>query len=111
MTPVAILLEHNKDLRLYRAVSAGHTSTGTTPGEALDSLLAQPGFDISSAVLIRPFAADEFFTQEQHDRMQDLLARRESLTDSENEELDALIDAELDATVRRTASLLPGNGR
>ncbi len=48
------------------------------------------------------YAPDVYFTQGQFDRMQELLARRTSLTHAENVELDALIDAELDATVART---------
>jgi hypothetical protein len=37
--------------------------------------------------------------------MQELLARRATLTASERAELEALVDAELDATVARTDSL------
>lgn len=54
------------------------------------------------SISIQRFAPDAYFTQEQYDRMQTLLARRVTLTPEENEELDLLIDAELDATVPRT---------
>ncbi len=60
----------------------------------------------SSAILIQRFAPDAYFTQAQYDRMQELLARRAILTDEENDELDALIDTELDATVSRTDALV-----
>jgi hypothetical protein len=78
----------------------------------LDALLAQEGGDIeSSAILIQRFVPDAYFTQEQYDRMQHLLARRDTLTEPENAELDALIDAELEATIARTDALLPKNTR
>ena len=38
--------------------------------------------------------------------MKELLARRTSLSDEENAELDTLIDAELEATVKRTDALV-----
>ena len=52
------------------------------------------------------FGLDEFFTQAQHDRMQSLVHCRANLTPQEQQELEALIDAELDATVSRTEKLL-----
>ena len=91
----------------FLAIAGKNRSTGRTAGEALDALIAQEGDKIeSSTVLIQRFAPDAYFTQEQYDRMQTLLARRTTLTPEENEELDLLIDAELDATVARTEGLL-----
>lgn len=49
------------------------------------------------------FAPDQFFTQAQYDRMQELMARKTSLTLEEDAELDALIDA----TVSRSDAFLP----
>jgi hypothetical protein len=76
-------------------------------GEALDALAAEWGDDLQeAAVLIQRFEPDRYFTQAQHDRMQDLLARRATLTPQERGELEALIDAELDATIARTDPLV-----
>jgi hypothetical protein len=58
------------------------------------------------SIPLQRFAPDAYFTQAQYDRMQKLLVCRASLTAEENEELDALIDAELEATVKRTDSLV-----
>jgi hypothetical protein len=49
---------------------------------------------------------DPYFTETQHSRMQDLLAHRATLTAEERAELEALIDAELDATIARTDDLV-----
>ena len=48
------------------------------------------------------FRPDAYFTEAQYHRMQELLASRVSLTSNERAELEALIDAELDATVARS---------
>jgi hypothetical protein len=109
MIPTAVHIEEQETASArFRAVSGKRRSVGRTPGEALDALLAQEGEDIeSSAILIQRFVPDTYFTQEQYDRMQQLLARRDTLSALENAELDALIDAELEATIARTDALLP----
>lgn len=72
-------------------------------GEALDALTAQIGEPKSGAlVLIQRREPDEYFTERQHERMQELLARRINLNDAERAELEQLVDAELDATIART---------
>ena len=76
-------------------------------GEALDALTADWGNEIQeTTVLIQRFQPDPYFTQAQYDRMQALLARRTTLTSAERAELEALIDAELEATVARTERLV-----
>jgi hypothetical protein len=108
MIPTAVHIEEfeSSDAR-FRAVSGKHQSVGRTAGEALDALLAQEGGAIeSSAILIQRFVPDACFTQAQYDRMQQLLAHRNTHTELENAELDALIDAELEATIARTQNLL-----
>ena len=92
----------------YRAISGHRQSVGHTMGEALDALTADWGDDVEeTAVLIQRFRPDAYVTEEQHSRMQDLLARRATLTAAERAELESLIDAELDATVARTDALVP----
>lgn len=92
----------------YRAISGRRQSVGRTMGEALDALAAQiEDVDIGGAlVLIQKRAPDPFFTAAQHDRMESLRARRDALTDAERAELEALVNAELDATVARTDALI-----
>jgi regulator of protease activity HflC (stomatin/prohibitin superfamily) len=76
-------------------------------GEALDALTADWGDKIEeTAVFIQRFQPDTYFTAAQYCRMQELLARRATLTAAERAELESLIDAELDATVARTESLM-----
>jgi hypothetical protein len=94
----------------FRAIAGDRQSVGRTRGEALDALTADWGDDVpETAVLIQRFQPDPYFTQAQHDRMQELLARRHSLLPKERAELEALIDAELAATIARTDRLIhPG---
>jgi hypothetical protein len=76
-------------------------------GEALDALTADWGDDVQqTAVLIQRFHPDSHFTAAQYGRMQELLARRASLTAGERAEIEALVDAELEATVARTDPLV-----
>jgi hypothetical protein len=72
-------------------------------GEALDALTAEWGDSVQeTVVLIQRFQPDQYFTQAQYERMRKLLARRSTLTPEERTELEALVDAEVDATVART---------
>src|SRR5438270_9528996 len=87
----------------FRAIAGTHQSVGRTMGEALDALATHWGDEVEeAAVLIQRFRPDVYFTEAQHLRMEDLLARRGALTADERNELEALVDAELDATVART---------
>jgi regulator of protease activity HflC (stomatin/prohibitin superfamily) len=91
----------------FRAIAGQRQSIGRTMGEALDALTADWGNDIQeTTVLIQRFQPDPYFTQAQYDRMQALLVRRTALTVAEREELEALIDTELEATVARTERLV-----
>lgn len=106
MTAISIRKEEEPvGVPRFRAVAGDHESTGRTMGEALDSLTAEMGNNVAeAAVLIQRFEPDAHFTDAQHLRMQALLARRAALTLAERAELEALVDAELDATVARTRS-------
>jgi hypothetical protein len=108
MPPVAIREESREPGEpRFRAVAGNRQSVGRTMGEALDALTADWGDDVQeTAVLIQRFQPDAYFTEVQHARMQELLAGRDALTPEERAELEALIDAELDATVARTESLV-----
>lgn len=89
----------------FRAVAGKYRSFGRTAGEALEALLTQENGHIeSSAILIQRYAPDAFFTFAQYERMQELFSRA-SLSTAEKKELTALVDAELNATVKRLDSL------
>ena len=108
MPSIAIRTEPNEaDAPCFRAVAGSRQAVGRTMGEALDALTADWGDDIQEmAVLIQRFQPDAYFTAAQYCRMQGLLARRTAMTAEERAELEALIEAELDATVARTESLM-----
>lgn len=108
MPSIAIRTENNAvGTPRFRAIAGNRQSVGRTMGEALDALTADWGDDIQeTAVLIQRFQPDAYFTAAQYGRMQELLARRTTLTAEERAELETLIDAELDATVARTESLM-----
>ena len=107
MPSMTMRTEHNEaDAPRFRAVAGSHQAVGRTMGEALDALTADWGDDIQeTAVLIQRFQPDAYFTTAQYCRMQELLARRATLTAEERTKLEAIIDAELDATVARAESL------
>ena len=104
MTAIAIRTDQKETgERRFRASAGDRQSLGKTMGEALDALTAEWGDNVQETiVLIQRFQPDQYFTQAQYDRMQALLARRPTLTPEERTELEALIDAEVDATVART---------
>lgn len=108
MTSIAIRTEESEAGKpRFRAIAGDRQSIGRTMGEALDALTADWGDDIQeTAVLIQRFQPDAYFTAAQYDRMQELLARRADLTAEERAELEALIDAELEATIARTDRLV-----
>ena len=105
MPSIAIRTEHHEaEAPRFRAVAGNRQAIGRTMGEALDALTADWGDDIQeTAVLIQRFQPDTYFTAAQYGHMQELLARRATLTAEERRELETLIDAELDATIARPA--------
>ncbi len=108
MTSIAIRTENSQaGTPRFRAVAGNRQSIGRTMGEALDALTADWHDDIQeTAVFIQRLQPDAYFTAAQYHRMQELLTRRATLTAQERVELQTLIDAELDATVARTESLM-----
>ena len=107
MTSIAVRPERGEGGEpRFRAIAGDRQSVGKTMGEALDALVAGWADDAQeTAVLIQRFRPDRYFTEAQHQRMQDLLDRRVTLTAAERTELEALIAAELEATVARTEAL------
>lgn len=114
MTTVAILPETTEAGTSYRAVAGEKQSVGRTAGEALDSLTAQlTDEEAGTLVVVQNLRPDHLFTAAQQDRLSELMARWRTARDTdtrlppaEQAELDSLVNAELQAAIRRAAALL-----
>ena len=103
MSTVSISAEKDKGNRIrFRAIAEGYETFGATMGEALDALTAQVDMAAGAVVLLQKYAPDDLFSAPQYARMQELLTRRPSLTETEQAELEELVDAELEAAALRT---------
>ncbi len=96
----------------FHAVAHGKQAFGDTLGEAIDGLTPQLENDLPRLIVIQSLRPDEFFTAAQQHRLHELMAKwREArdtgapLPEGENTELEALIDAELEASGKRAAAL------
>jgi hypothetical protein len=114
MTRVAILpVPAQQGDVFYRAIAGKKHAQGKSVGEALDALTAQLSADeASTLVIVQSLRPDRFFTATQQQRLDALMARWRtlraqgaSLPDHEQAELEALIAAELQASLARTAKL------
>jgi hypothetical protein len=100
--------------RLYRAASGDRQSTGKTAGAALDALTAQMETqEIEGFLLLQTHQPDRFFTAQQQQRLAELMSQwrtardvGDSFPSALQSELDALIEAELDATAARSQAIL-----
>jgi hypothetical protein len=112
MTAVSIHSEKTDgNSRYFRAVAGTHQSVGNTPGEALDALNEQLDASESATLVVQQMGPDSYFSEDQYLRMQDLLDRRATLTDSERAELEGLVRDELVTSARRTEALADALGR
>ena len=92
---------------------------GKTAGEALDALTAQLSADeASTLIIVQNLRPDRFFTATQQQRLDALMARWRSARDQgatlpvdEQTELEALIEAELQASADRAGTLADALGR
>jgi hypothetical protein len=99
----------------YRASAGDRHSTGQTPGQALDAIVAQTGQQGSEFFLLTPnFQPDRFFTAQQQQRLTTLMAQWRNARDQQQpfpdelqQELDTLVEAELLATADRLTALHP----
>jgi hypothetical protein len=97
----------------FRALAGALQSLGATAGEALDALTAQLGGPgETTLVVVQPMRPDAWFTAEQQQRLEQLMARWRAgrdggapLSPEEQAELEALIQAELRAAAERSAAL------
>ncbi|MSQ94846.1 MAG: hypothetical protein EXR98_09860 [Gemmataceae bacterium] len=114
MTKIAILpISGDQGIVTYCAVANGKRSQGATAGAALDALTSQLTEEESGTmVIVQSRRPDRFFNAAQQDRLAELMERWRSCRDQgkslpaeEQAELEALVDAELDASAARAADL------
>jgi hypothetical protein len=116
MTTIVILPEGPGVPLRYRAVAGERQSVGKTVGEALDALTAQlDEAQRGTLVVVQSFHPDSFFTVAQRQRLEELWARWQTaraagtaLPAEERVELDALVQAEVQASAERARDLLRG---
>jgi hypothetical protein len=107
---------NHEGTRSFRAVTEKGQSEGRTVGEALDAVCATALADSAGAiVIIQPFLPDSFFTASQRARLEELMNRWRGARDggtllgpAEHEELQNLIEAELQAAIRRSEQIRQG---
>lgn len=103
----------------YRAVAGSVQAMGRTAGEALDALAERLGpEEAKTLVIVRNLTADRYFTAEQRQRLEQLMARRRQAEDGDaawthddEGELEQLVDAELRAATKRAEALCRELGR
>jgi len=115
MTKVAILpvTTENGDIS-YSAVSGNMRTEGKTAGEALDALTAQmTDNEGNTLIIVQIRKPDRFFSAEQQQRLNKLMARwraardeGNSLPTQEQTELEMLIEQELLASKDRATALV-----
>jgi hypothetical protein len=87
----------------FRASAGVLHSFGKTPQEALDALLSNLVENEVPVIHIYPYnQEDKYFTSQQSERLKELRQKKENLSLEEREEIEALIDTELLATIDRT---------
>ena len=120
MTKVAILPVPTETGALsYRAVAGDKRSQGATAGAALDALMAQMSEEQTrTLVIVQSGRPDRFFGAVEHERLGKLMARwrlaqeqGQDLSTADQAELEALIEAELQASGARAAAMADELGR
>ncbi|PZV12861.1 MAG: hypothetical protein DCF20_16920 [Pseudanabaena sp.] len=115
MTTISILpISSISGEKSYRAIAGDKQWTGKTAGQALDGLTTQLAeSEFSALLVIQSFNPDLFFSANQQKRLSELMSlwrvardRGETLLLDQQAELDALVDAELQAATARTNSLM-----
>lgn len=114
MTTISIFpLPSDEGVVSYCAVAGELRGIGKTAGQALDAVAAElPSDETDPLVVVRRGAADDLFTAEQQQQLQELMERWRSARDAgralpadEQAELAALIEAELRAAAERARSI------
>ena len=114
-TKVALSRENTSpDEVVFRAITAQNQAAGRTPGEALDALATQlPAGNADTFIIVRGLVPDQYFSADQREQLQDLMARWRSardqgkvLSEDDQSELEKLIDLEVQAAARRAAGMM-----
>ena len=98
----------------YRAVGGGKQFVGPTVGEAVGGLAAALGPPTETTlVVVQPMKPDRYFTADQQRRLADLMAAWRQARDAgtpfpvaDQQELDALVQAEVVVATERARQLL-----
>ncbi len=98
----------------YRAICGEKQALGISPGQALDELEEQlTNIETNTLIVIQRFLPDRFFSQPQHEKLQQLMNKfhesqdnRQLLSREEQQELEELTAAELAAATERTRDIL-----
>ncbi|MCB8944282.1 MAG: hypothetical protein H6658_11070 [Ardenticatenaceae bacterium] len=115
MTQVSILpIQTQEGRTTYHAIAGNKQSFGQTAGQALDAITAQlEDEETGTLVIVQNQRPDRFFTAAQIKRLtelmqhwRDALNQGQELSLAEQSELEALIDAELQASAQRAAAIL-----
>lgn len=114
MTTVTIVAENpGSPDATFRASARERESVGRTAGAALDELTRQlPDSEAGTLVIVQNFRPDSLFSAAQQARLRELLARSRAarsagqpMAPDEKQELEELVDAELDASARRSDAM------
>jgi len=103
-----------EDREIYRARINGHQAVGRTAGEALDGLREHLAHsEGTTVVILQKLQADAYFGADQINRLRELMAKwrqardeGRALAEGEHRELESLIEEELEASAKRSASLV-----
>ncbi len=90
----------------FRATAGAAQAFGATPQEALNSLMTALPPDAPLPIIIWPYnRGDAYFSDAQQARLEELKSRRDTLTETERQEWERLVEAAFDATIARTQAL------
>ena len=112
MIAISVFPTPSSDGVRYSAVANNKCGEGDTVGGAIDALTPQLERESTTLVLIQNRLPDPFFTASQQDTLNSLMSRWRTCRDtgvafssSDQLELETLIDAEIEASARRAASM------
>jgi hypothetical protein len=115
MTRVAVFQENAAtDEMPFRALTGRNQAMGRTAGEALDALTTQlENEERDTLIIVRNLGPDRFFTAEQRQQLEQLMAKWRAARDTggslpaaEKAELERLIETEVRAATERATALL-----
>lgn len=117
MTTITIVPEIEQKKLIYKAICGNQETIGLTPGQALDlmetSLITEGELMDETLVILQRFRGDDLFTKQQQEQLQELMEEFHQSLASETEfsaikqqELTALAEAELEASIQRGTRII-----